>query len=134
MQNGEPSGDFRFGLPRSFGDMALTRAIQNLRVEFPEAESSMRSCNGLEYFWSALQITSSTPQSSTYRIMAFHRLRSLDERIDTKPVCVVAGKTRRFSQPVTLEELSASPWVVNPAGMSDASTTGGGLIATRFAV
>ena len=38
------------------------------------------------------------------------------ERIDTKPVCVAAAKTRRFSQPVTLKELSASPWVVNPTG------------------
>lgn len=36
MQNGEPSGDFRFGLPRSFGEVALARAIQNLRMEFPK--------------------------------------------------------------------------------------------------
>jgi DNA-binding transcriptional LysR family regulator len=36
LHNGEPSGDFRFGLPRSFGDMALTGAIQNLRTEFPK--------------------------------------------------------------------------------------------------
>jgi DNA-binding transcriptional LysR family regulator len=34
MQNGEPSDDFRFGLPRSFGDKALGGPIPNLHAEF----------------------------------------------------------------------------------------------------
>src|SRR6266446_481776 len=35
-QNGEPSGDFRFGLTRSFDDTALARPIQNVRTKFPK--------------------------------------------------------------------------------------------------
>src|SRR5258708_12464165 len=34
-QNGEPSGEFRFGLSRSFDDTVLARPIQNLRTKFP---------------------------------------------------------------------------------------------------
>jgi DNA-binding transcriptional LysR family regulator len=115
MQNGEPSGDFRFGLPRSFGDTALTRAIQNLRLGFPKLK--------LHAFvqWSEVLL----------ECLASHKLDAaivqLPEnsvppasiaggRIQTKPVHVIAAKARHFSKPVTLQEISAGSWVVNPGG------------------
>lgn len=38
------------------------------------------------------------------------------EAIGTRRVSVVGAKSKRLNQPTTLEELSASPWVVNPIG------------------
>src|SRR5271169_6557032 len=36
MQGGEPSGDFRFGMSRSLGDLAIGSPIRHLRVGFPK--------------------------------------------------------------------------------------------------
>ena len=36
MHGGEPSGDFRFGMSRSFGDLAIGSPIKRLRTEMPK--------------------------------------------------------------------------------------------------
>ncbi len=115
MQNGEPSGDFRFGLPRSFGDMAVTRAIQNLRTEFPKLK--------LHAFveWSGVLLERLADRKLDAAVV--HLPKStvppatlIAEHMGTKRIGVVAAKSARFSQPATLKELSANLWVVNPAG------------------
>src|SRR5271167_4237868 len=35
VHNGEPSGDFRFGVSRSLGDLALLHPINSLRANYP---------------------------------------------------------------------------------------------------
>src|SRR5260370_25592845 len=35
VHNGEPSGDFRFGVSRSLGDLSVTHAIGHLRADYP---------------------------------------------------------------------------------------------------
>jgi DNA-binding transcriptional LysR family regulator len=114
-QNGEPSGDFRFGLPRSFGDMAVTRAIQNLRTEFPKLK--------LHAFvdWSGVLLERLADRKLDAAVV--HLPKStvppatlIAEHMGTKRIGVVAAKSARFSQPATLKELSANLWVVNPAG------------------
>jgi DNA-binding transcriptional LysR family regulator len=35
IHNGEPAGDFRFGVSRSLGDLALTHSIGHLRAAYP---------------------------------------------------------------------------------------------------
>jgi len=36
VHNGEPAGDFRFGVSRSLGDLALTHSIGHLREGYPK--------------------------------------------------------------------------------------------------
>ena len=110
-QNGEPSGHFRFGLPRSFCDTALARSIQNLRAEFPKLKlhASVQ--------WSGVLLESLASRRLDAAIVNLSEesdapVSLVGERIATESVCVVAPKSQRFDQPTTLEELSASPWVV----------------------
>jgi DNA-binding transcriptional LysR family regulator len=110
-QNGEPSGDFRFGLPRSFCDVALARSIQNLRAEFPKLKlhASVQ--------WSGLLLESLANRTLDAAIVNLSEdsaapVSLVGERIATESVCVVAAKSRRFDQLATLKELSARPWVV----------------------
>jgi DNA-binding transcriptional LysR family regulator len=112
-QNGEPSGDFRFGLTRSFDDTALARPIQNVRTKFPKLK--------LHAF---VQFSGSLLESLANRKLdaaivnlpedSVPPVSLVSERIGMKPINVVAAESARFNQPVTLKELSASPWVVHP--------------------
>lgn len=117
MQDGEPSGDFRFGLPRSFGEVALARAIQNLRTEFPKLK--------LHAFvqWTPTLLERIADRKLDAAVVHLPENSAppasiVGERIGTKLVHVVAGKMAGFGRPVTLDELSANPWVVNPNGCS----------------
>jgi hypothetical protein len=38
MQGGEPSGDFRFGMSRALGDLAIGAPIRCLRADFPKVQ------------------------------------------------------------------------------------------------
>jgi DNA-binding transcriptional LysR family regulator len=115
MQNGEPSGDFRFGLPRSFGDVAVTRAIQNLRTEFSKLK--------LQVFvqWSGVLLERLADRKLDAAVVYLPKSSVppstfTAEHMGTKRIGVVAAKSARFSQPATLKELSANLWVVNAAG------------------
>ena len=113
MQNGEPSGDFRFGLPHSFSDKALAGPIQNLHTEFPKLR--------LHAFvqWSAVLLERLANRKLDAAVVSLPDdslapVSFLAEHIATRRVNVVAAKSKRFNQPTTLEELSGSPWVVTP--------------------
>jgi DNA-binding transcriptional LysR family regulator len=111
----EPSGDFRFGLPRSFGDIALARAIQSLHPEFPKLK--------LHAFvqWSQVLLERLAERKLDAAVVhlpdsSVPPASLAGGRIGTKVINVVAAKAARFSHQVTLKELSASPWVLNPCG------------------
>ncbi len=114
-QNGEPSGEFRFGLSRSFDDTVLARPIQNLRTKFPKlkfhafVQSSGRLLEGLASRRLDAAIVN-LPEGSVAPVSL------VAERIGMNPIRVVATESARFNQPATLKELSASPWLVHPPG------------------
>jgi DNA-binding transcriptional LysR family regulator len=115
MHEGEPSGDFRFGMTRSLGDLAIGLPIRCLRADLPKVR--------IQAFvqWSGVLLErlatraldcavvflpeGSTPPSSV-----------MSECIGAVPFTVVAAKSARLSQPATLEELAANAWVLNPNG------------------
>src|SRR5580692_11229836 len=115
MHEGEPSGDFRFGMTRSLGDLAIGLPIRCLRADLPKVR--------IQAFvqWSGVLLDrlatraldcavvflpeGSTPPSSV-----------MSECIGAVPFTVVAAKSTRLSQPATLEELAANAWVLNPNG------------------
>jgi DNA-binding transcriptional LysR family regulator len=115
MHGGEPSGDFRFGMSRTLGDLAIGSPIKRLRTELPKVR--------VQAFvqWSGVLLErlatraldcavvflpeGSTPPSSL-----------MSECIGAVPFTIVAAKSTRLSQPATLEELALNAWVLNPHG------------------
>ena len=117
IHGGEPSGDFRFGMSRSLGDLAIGLPIRRLRADLPKVR--------IQAFvqWSGVLLErlaaraldcavvllpeGSTPPSSL-----------MSDCIGTAPFTIVAAKSTRLSQPATLEELASNAWVLNPHGCS----------------
>jgi DNA-binding transcriptional LysR family regulator len=131
MQNGEPSGDFRFGLPRGFGDKTLAAPIQNLHTEFPKLK--------LHAFvqWSGvlLERLANHKLDAAVVILPEDSLPPTSfavEPVGTRRVSVIGAKSKRFDQPTTLEELSASPWVVNPTGCATRQLLEAALLQRRL--
>ena len=117
MHGGEPSGDFRFGMSKSLGDLAIGSPIRRLRADLPKVRiQAFVQWSGvlLERLSTraldcavVLLAEGSTPPSSL-----------MSERIGTAPFTIVAAQFARFSQPATLEELASNAWVLNPPGCS----------------
>ena len=117
MHGGEASGDFRFGMARSLGDLAIGSPIRRLRTDLPKVR--------IQAFvqWSGVLLErlatraldcavvllpeGSTPPSSM-----------VSECIGAVPFTIVAAKATRLSQPATLEELASNAWILNPHGCS----------------
>ena len=115
MHGGEPSGDFRFGMSRTLGDLAIGSPIKRLRAELPKVR--------VQAFvqWSGVLLgrlatraldcavvflpEGSTPPSTL-----------ISECIGAVPFTIVAAKSARLSQPATFEELASNAWVLNPHG------------------
>jgi DNA-binding transcriptional LysR family regulator len=115
MHGGEPSGDFRFGMSRSLGDLAIGSPIRRLRTDLPMVR--------IQAFvqWSGVLLErlaartldcavvllpeGSTPPSSL-----------MSECVGAVPFTIVAAKSTRLSRPATLEELASNAWILNPHG------------------
>jgi len=115
MQGGEPSGDFRFGMSRALGDLAIGSPIRCLRADFPKVR--------IQAFvqWTAVlleRLMNRTLDSAVVLLPAGSTPPPslVAECLGTEPFAIVAAKTKRFSQPATLEELSSNTWILNPHG------------------
>ena len=115
MHGGEPSGDFRFGVSRSLGDLAIGSPIRRLRADLPKVRvQAFVQWSGVLFERLATRALDcavvllpegSTPPSSL-----------VSECIGTAPLTIVTAKSTRVSQPATLEELASNAWVLNPHG------------------
>jgi DNA-binding transcriptional LysR family regulator len=115
MHGGEPSGDFRFGMSRALGDLAIGSPIRCLRADFPKVRIQAfvqwsgvlleRLANRALDAAVVLLPVGNTPPASL-----------MSECLGTEPFAIVAAKAKRFSQPATLQELSSNAWVLNPHG------------------
>jgi len=115
MHGGEPSGDFRFGMSRALGDLAIDSPIRCLRADFTKVRIQAfvqwsgvlleRLANRALDCAVVLLPEGSTPPASL-----------ASECLESVPMTIVAAKTKRLSQPSMLEELASSAWVLNPDG------------------
>jgi DNA-binding transcriptional LysR family regulator len=115
MNGGEPSGNFRFGMPRGLGDLAIGAPIRCLRTEFPKLQ--------IQAFvqWSTVlleRLASRTLDAAVVLIPegAVPPSSLVAECIGTEPLSIVAAKTKRLPPSIDFEELSAESWVLNPHG------------------
>jgi DNA-binding transcriptional LysR family regulator len=117
MDGGEPSGDFRFGMSRALGDLAIGLPIRRLRADFPKVRIQAfvqwtavlleRLANRALDSAVVLLPEGSTPPASL-----------VSECLGTVPFAIVAAKAKRLSQPATFEELASNAWILNPHGCS----------------
>jgi DNA-binding transcriptional LysR family regulator len=117
MQGGEPSGDFRFGMSRSLGDLAIGSPIRCLRIDFPKVR--------IQAFvqWSAVLLERLATRALDCAVVLLPEGSTppaslMSECIGAAPFTIVAAKSTRLSQPATLEELASNAWVLNPHGCS----------------
>jgi DNA-binding transcriptional LysR family regulator len=115
MHGGEPSGEFRFGVSRALGDLAIDLPIRCLRADFPKVR--------IQAFvqWSAVLMDRLANRSLDCAVVLLPEGSTppaslLSECLEAIPMTIVAAKTKRLSQPSTLEELASSAWVLNPQG------------------
>jgi DNA-binding transcriptional LysR family regulator len=117
MHGGEPSGDFRFGMSRSLGDLAIGFPIRCLRADLPKVR--------IHAFvqWSGVLIDRLATRALDCAVVLLPEGSTppaslMSECIGAVPLTIVAAKSTRLSQPATLEELASNPWILNPHGCS----------------
>jgi DNA-binding transcriptional LysR family regulator len=117
MHGGEPSGDFRFGMTRALGDLAIGSPIRRLRADFPKVR--------IQAFvqWSGVLLERLANRALDSAVVLLPEGNTppaslMSECLGTEPFAIVAAKAKRFSQPATLQELSSNAWVLNPYGCS----------------
>ena len=117
MHGGEPSGDFRFGMSRSLGDLAIGAPIRCLRADLPKIR--------IQAFvqWSGVLLERLATRALDCAVVLLREgstpPASLEsECLGATPFIIVAPKTKRLSQPAILEELASNAWVLNPHGCS----------------
>jgi DNA-binding transcriptional LysR family regulator len=115
MHGGEPSGDFRFGMTRALGDLAIGSPIRRLRADFPKVR--------IQAFvqWSGVLLERLANRALDSAVVLLPEGNTppaslMSECLGTEPFAIVAAKAKRFSRPTTLQELSPNAWVVNPHG------------------
>jgi DNA-binding transcriptional LysR family regulator len=115
MQGGEPSGDFRFGMTRALGDLAIGSPIRCLRADFPKVR--------IQAFvqWSGVLLERLANRALDSAVVLLPEGKTppaslVSECLGIEPFAIVAAKAKRFSQPATLQELPLNPWVLNPHG------------------
>jgi DNA-binding transcriptional LysR family regulator len=115
MDGGEPSGDFRFGVSRTLGDLAIGSPIKRLRAELPKVR--------VHAFvqWSGVLLERLAARALDCAVVFLPEGSAppasvMSECLGTVPFTIVAAKSTRLSQPATLEELASNAWVLNPYG------------------
>jgi DNA-binding transcriptional LysR family regulator len=115
MHGGEPSGDFRFGMTRALGDLAIGSSIRRLRADFPKVR--------IQAFvqWSGVLLERLANQTLDSAVVLLPEGNTppaslMSECLGTEPFAIVAAKAKRVSRSVTLQELSSNTWILNPQG------------------
>jgi len=117
MHNGEPTGSFRFGMPRSLGDLTIAAPIRALRAGFPR----LRLHAYVQ--WSSVLLERLASRSLDAAIVVLPEDAHLPAglgavNLGSKRFHIVASRSSRFQPNVTVEELATSQWIVNPHGCS----------------
>ncbi|WP_213806123.1 LysR family transcriptional regulator [Granulicella sp. dw_53] len=131
MDNGEPSGDFRFGMSRILGDVGLSGAIACLRTDFPKIQLRAYVQNS-EILLERLGNGSLDATVIVLPEDAAPPASMVAENLGSQPIVILAAKSKRMSPSPTLEELSQYAWLLNPQGCSIYKTVESALLQRRL--
>jgi DNA-binding transcriptional LysR family regulator len=117
MHGGEPSGDFRFGMSRTLGDLAIGLPIRCLRADLPKVR--------IQAFvqWSGVLLERLATRALDCAVVVLPEGSTppaslMSECLGAAPFTIVAAKSVRLSRRATLEDLASNAWVLNPHGCS----------------
>jgi len=117
MEGGEPSGDFRFGMSRSLGDLAIGAPIRCLRADLPKVR--------IQAFvqWTGVLLDRLATRALDCAVVLLPEGTTppaslASECLGATPFTIVTAKTSGLPQSATLEELASNSWVLNPHGCS----------------
>jgi DNA-binding transcriptional LysR family regulator len=131
VDDGEPSGNFRFGVARGLGGTALTESICCLRTEYSKLSIQAFSR------WSGLLIEQLMSRTLDAAAVLLPRGETppqtlLAEYLGSEALIVVAAKTVAFPPNPTLHELSSHGWILNPSGCGTRRSIESALAALRL--
>jgi DNA-binding transcriptional LysR family regulator len=131
VDDGEPSGNFRFGVARGLGGTALTESICCLRAEYPKLSIQAFSR------WSGLLIEQLMSRTLDAAAVMLPRGETLPETLladylGSESFAVVAAKTTPFPPGPTLQELSSHGWILHPNGCGTRRSIESALAAQRL--
>src|ERR1700692_208561 len=105
MEGGEPSGDFRCGMSRSLGDLAIGSPIRCLRADLPKVR--------IQAFvqWSGVLLERLATRALDCAVVIVPEggtppASLMSECLGAVPFTIVAAKSARLSRPATLEDLA----------------------------
>ena len=133
VHNGEPAGDFRFGVSRSLGDLALTQSIGQLREGYPRLK--------LQAFaqWSPTLLERLVNRTLDAAVVFLPEGAappgSVDgERLGTETFSIVAAKSNQLPPSPMLKDISSGSWILNPNGCGARSMLEAALLRQSFSL
>jgi DNA-binding transcriptional LysR family regulator len=112
VHNGKPSGEFRFGVVRGLGDLALLDPITCLRKKFPELQLHAY-VQGTKTLLERLQSKTIDAAALLFSRGAEPPTSIVTEYLGKQSGIVVAAKSRSYSDGLKLQDLSCHSWIVN---------------------
>ena len=109
------SGEFRFGISRTLGDLALLHPIDCLRRAYP----SIKIYAFVEWSYELLaRLESRQIDAAVVLLREGHALSPavVGEELGTEPLLVVSAKGDFRDTPYSASDLTAQSWIVNPEG------------------
>lgn len=120
VHNGEPAGDFRFGVSRPLGDLVLTHSIGHLRAGYPKLK--------LQAFaqWSHVLLDRLVSRTLDAALVLLPENGTppgslAGERLGAETFSVVAAKSNSAPASLKLKDIASSPWILNPDGCGSRS-------------
>jgi DNA-binding transcriptional LysR family regulator len=115
MHDGEPAGNFSFGIARGLGDRALTTSIAALRREFPLLKLQAYS----QWTDSLINSVRSRSLEAAVVLLPAGAMPPADvecESLGKQRFVIVGPKTSGRATSITLREISSRGWVLSPEG------------------
>jgi DNA-binding transcriptional LysR family regulator len=131
VYKGETYGEFRFGVTRGIGELALKRPIECLRAAFPNVK--------IQAFaqWSPVLLERLQNRALDAAVIflpdgSMAPAGLLGECLGTQTFSIVAAKALRLPRTTTLAQLSSCSWIINPAGCLCARTIEAAMLQQRL--
>jgi len=131
VYDGEPSGDFSFGIARGLGDGALIASIEGLRLKFPLLKLQAFSQ------WTKPLIDRVSSKSLEAAVVLLTEGDVPPGNVDCEclgqqPYLVVGPRSGGRNVSTTLEELSTQSWILSPEGCGIRYTVKSALMHQRL--
>jgi DNA-binding transcriptional LysR family regulator len=112
VHNGEPSGEFRFGMVRGLGDLALLGPIKRLRNQFPQLQLHAY-VQGTKTLLDRLHNKTIDAAALLFSQGTEPPTGLITEYLGKQSGIVVASNAMSYPDDLTLRELTSHSWIVN---------------------